>query len=89
MSLQSIHRIYTEKKNEKRIVDVIASEFESFTLQPVKGYYQGRAEQSIVVEIVGAKAPAIRALAGKIKRMNGQKSILIIHHRAETTAIRW
>ena len=89
MSMQSVHRLYTEKKNKAAILRLIAEQFESFTLQPVTGYYRGKPEPAIVVEIVGASAPAMRKLAEKVKRMNGQKSILTIRFRAEAETSRW
>ena len=54
MSRQTIHRIYTEDKRRATIVRAIAKQFESFTLQPTTGYYRGKPEKSIVLEIVGA-----------------------------------
>lgn len=89
MSKQSVHRLYTQKKNQAAIVRLIGREFESFTLQPVTGYYRGHSEQAIVVEIVGASVAAIRKVAEKIKRMNGQKSILTIRFRADVETVRW
>ncbi len=87
--MQNIHRIYTEKKNEKAIIRVVAEKFDNFTLQLVTGYYRGKAEKSIVVEIVGASASEIRKLGETIRLMNGQKSILVIHSRADAKSIRW
>ncbi len=58
-----IYRIYTEEKNKKAIVRLVAEHFESFTLQPTLGYYRRKPEKSIVIEIVGAKAGQIRRLA--------------------------
>jgi hypothetical protein len=78
MKRQSTYRIYTEEKNKKTIVRVVAEKFESFTLQPTLGYYRGRSEKSIVVEIVGAKAPEIKRLADRIRKINGQQSVLIL-----------
>ena len=89
MSRQSVHRLYTEKKNQAAIVRLIGEEFESFTLQPVTGYYRGKPEPAIVLEIVGANASALRKVAEKIRKMNGQKSILTIRFQAETEALRW
>jgi len=73
-----IYRIYTEEKNKKAIVQLLAEQFESFTLQPTLGYYRRKPEKSIVIEIVGAKAAQIRRLAKRIRKMNGQKSVLIL-----------
>jgi hypothetical protein len=89
MSMQSVHRLYTEKKNQAAIVRLIGNEFESFTLQPVTGYYRGKPEQAIVIEIVGASVSAVRRIADQIKKMNGQKSILTIRFRADAETVRW
>jgi hypothetical protein len=78
MRRQGIHRIYTEEKNKKAIVALIGKQFESFTLQPTLGYYRGKAEKSIVIEIVGATAVRIKRLAERIRKMNGQQSVLIL-----------
>jgi hypothetical protein len=78
MRRQSIHRIYTEKKNKNAIVHLVGTQFESITLQPTLGYYRGSAEKSIVIEIVGASAPKIKLLAERIRKMNGQQSVLIL-----------
>jgi hypothetical protein len=84
MKSQPAHRIYTEEKNKKAIVRLISEHFESFTLQPTLGYYRGRPEKSIVIEIVGAKPPEINRLADRIRKMNGQQSILILRLNTNT-----
>jgi hypothetical protein len=89
VSLQIIHRVYTEQKNRRAIIRLLVEQFENFTMQPVTGFYDGSPEQSFVVEIVGATTSAIRKLAARIKKMNGQKSILIIRLRGDVEAIRW
>jgi len=79
-----IHRIYTEEKNKKAIVQLVAEQFESFTLQPTLGYYRGKPEKSIVIEIVSGKAAEITRLAARIRKMNGQKSVLILKFSADS-----
>jgi hypothetical protein len=86
--LRNIFRIYTEEKNKRDIVRLAGQEFDSFTLQPTLGYYHGKPEKSIVIEIVGAREPAIRKLARRIKQMNGQKSILIMKIRGDAKTTR-
>jgi hypothetical protein len=88
ISVGNIFRIYTEEKNKRDIVRLTGQEFESFTLQPTLGYYRGKPEKSIVIEIVGAREPAIRKLARRIKQMNGQKSILIMKIRGDAKTTR-
>ena len=75
---QTIHRIYTEDKRRATIVRAIAKQFESFTLQPTTGYYRGRPEKSIVLEIVGAKESQVKWLAARIREINQQASVLVI-----------
>jgi hypothetical protein len=89
VSVQTIHRLYTEQKNERAIIRLVGEQFENFTMQPVMGFFDGSPEKSIVVEIVGATPLSIRKLAARIKKMNGQKSILTIRVRGDVEAIRW
>jgi hypothetical protein len=88
MAADTIHRIYTEEKNKRPILHLAAKSFESFTVQPTLGYYRGRPEKSIVIEIIGATAKAINALARKIRKMNGQKSVLVIQLTGQAKAVR-
>lgn len=76
--MTTIYRIYTENKNQRRIVRLASASFESFTVQPTTGYYRTKRERSIVLEIIGARQSAVDALAERIRRMNGQKSVLIV-----------
>jgi hypothetical protein len=85
----TISRIYTEKKNSRRIAKLISGQFESFTIHPTVGYYRGNREPSIAIEIVAANPAAIRKLAERIKEMNGQKSILTVSFSAQVDSIRW
>jgi hypothetical protein len=83
-----IHRIYTEKRNQRAIIRLVAEEFESFTIQPTLGYYRGKPEKPIVLEIVGGNALQIKRLAERIRKMNGQKSIMILTHQAHSESQR-
>ena len=82
-----IFRIYTEAKNQHDIIRLTGKLFESFTLQPTVGYYKGKPEKSIVIEIAGAREKAINDLAQRIGEMNGQNSVMVmrVQGRAKTT----
>ena len=88
MRRQSIYRIYTEEKNKKAIVNLLGARFESFTIQPTLGYYRGGAEKSIVIEIVGARSQKIKLLAERIRKMNGQQSVLILRLEGQSEILR-
>ncbi len=78
MAAKNIHRIYTEDKNKRAIIVLVAARFESFTVQATSGYYRGKNERSIVLEIVGGRSRQIDELARRIRIMNGQKSVMIL-----------
>jgi hypothetical protein len=88
MAAQSIYRIYTQGKSREKILKLVSRTFESFTVQPIVGYFQGAKENSIVLEIVGARALQIQQLADTIRKMNGQQSVLILHLRGDAKTIR-
>jgi hypothetical protein len=88
MPTTTIHRIYTESKNEHKIVRLASVRFDSFTVQPTAGYYQGECERSIVLEVVGAHQRDVDALAESIRWMNGQKSVLIVKTRGTSKVTR-
>jgi hypothetical protein len=88
MPTRDIFRIYTEEKNKRHIVRLAGKAFDNFTLQPTLGYYNGKPEKSIVIEIVGAREPAVKELALKIRKMNGQKSVLIMKLRGQAKTTR-
>jgi hypothetical protein len=67
-----IRHIYTEDISRKSIIHAVAKVFENFTLQPTMGYYKGRGEASIVIEIVGAEEGQITSLAARIREINGR-----------------
>ena len=85
----AIYRIYTEAKNQRDIIRLAGKSFESFTLQPTLGYYEGKPEKSIVIEIVGAPEKDVNRLALRIGKMHGQKSVMVmrVQGRAKTTRI--
>jgi hypothetical protein len=76
--MEKVYRIYTEDLNREEILRLASKMFESFTLQPTTGYFQGKAEESVVLEIVEAGESDILALAKSIRHLNGQKSVLVM-----------
>ena len=88
MPAASIARIYTEAKNKRRVVDLVSARFESFTVQPTDGYYRGKKESAIVIEIVGATERQVAPLARRIRSLNGQKSVLVLTTRGNSQVTR-
>jgi hypothetical protein len=74
VSMNTVYRIYTEDLNRSKIIRLASKTFDSFTLQPTTGYYRGKPE----LEIVEVQQSEVTALANAIRRLNGQKSVLIM-----------
>jgi hypothetical protein len=85
--IQSIHRLYTEDIGRKSIIRAVAKVFENFTLQPTTGFYRGRPETSIIIEIIGGEERQIKSLAARIREINGQKSVLILSAKCSVQKI--
>jgi hypothetical protein len=86
--VHKVHRIYTEDVDRKAVIAATAAAFSSFTLQPTTGYFQGKAEASIVIEIVEAEDRAVEDLARKIRAIAGQKTVLIMSLAGEARQVR-
>lgn len=74
-----LYRIFTEDKNRTEIEKIIGCSFDSFTIIPCVGYWQGEQEDSIIIEIScnNALKYKIQALCGWIRIWNGQESVLL------------
>jgi hypothetical protein len=86
--MEKVYRIYTQDVHRKRVIKLVTSKFESFTLQPTRGYFKGRPEKSIVIEIVEAKQKEIELLARGIGEINGQRSVLVMNLSGRAKKIR-
>jgi hypothetical protein len=86
--VHKVHRIYTEDVDRKAVIAATAAAFSSFTLQPTTGYFQGKAEASIVIEIVEAEDREVEDLARKIRGIGGQKTVLVMSLAGEAKQIR-
>ena len=73
-----VYRIYTEDADRKAVIDAVGRQFESFTLHETTGYYRGKPERSLVIEIVDADAQTVEATARAIRAINGQKNVLVM-----------
>ena len=78
VQMKNVYRIYTEDKNRRKILATVGKIFDNFTLQPTAGYYKGRPEKSIVIEVADVSKTKIKLIAGKLLEVNRQASVLII-----------
>ncbi len=86
--LQPVYRVYTEDIQRKSIIRILSKKFDNFMLQPTTGYFRGKPEASIVIEIVGAADSQIKWVAEQIRKINQQSSILVIAASVRSRRIR-
>jgi len=66
-----LYRIFTERKNVKFITQLISEHYQGFTIFNTIGYWQGKHEKSLCIEIM-SNNPADRHKLTKIcKSING------------------
>lgn len=73
-----IYRVYTERKYN---IERIASKcFDGFTLFNTIGYWKGKKENAVCIEIIGTAKDyrQVKFLASKIKSINNQESVYVI-----------
>ena len=73
------YRIYTERKNTKWICKIVSEKFAGFTVYQTIGYWQGKREHSLCIEIISENAGTehyIRQICLKIKGYNRQESVM-------------
>lgn len=72
------HRIYTEYKNRRKIEALALRWFKTFNIAPRVGYWQGKREECLVIEIIlETDCTEVYRLARVIKRLNRQKAVLV------------
>lgn len=74
-----LYRIYTENKNKRDVLALASGYFPGFTVFEGQGYWQGAAENSLVLEIVAprTKKSEVESLAKTIKDVNTQEAVLL------------
>lgn len=85
-----IYRILTENKNRQAIESICARRFLGFTVTEAKGYWQGKAESSLIIDIdtLGEEgAISVYQTAKEIKEYNNQESVLVQEIQSKSVLI--
>jgi hypothetical protein len=53
--IMQLYRIHTENKNRKWLEQIIAERFSGFSIQEQTGYWQGKKEKSLCIEIMSSR----------------------------------
>lgn len=79
------YRLYTENTDRQAIVARIARYFHGFTITDTIGYYKGRAERSLVIEILADSnyAHIVRFIAKVVCQEQHQECVLVASETTE------
>lgn len=74
-----LYRICTEDINRPGIERIVSSRFPGFTTLTAHGFWKLQKENSLIIEVVTdvKNEHKIKAIAGDIKALNNQESVLI------------
>ena len=76
-----LYRILTEdgKTFRNNALDIVSSNFQGFTVLSGQGYWNGKAENSLIIEISSSDEiyNKVVKVAKQIKRVNHQEGVLI------------
>jgi hypothetical protein len=83
-----LYRIFTENKQKDGVAKVVTRFFDGFTLIEGEGYWQGKPEKTLIIEIdtINSTCPSnrISAIVDEIKELNNQQCCLV----QETSLVR-
>ena len=85
-----IHRIYTEDVNRDSIYQILDSLFAGYTVIPATGSWEGKRENSLVVELVdedNTRSELVNAAARIIKDANHQQAVMVTSQPVEVQFI--
>ena len=72
-------RILTEDKNRETIYRILGTyAVDSFTVTPAIGFWKGKEENSLAIDIVGISFETARVAAQAIKAHNNQQCVLVL-----------
>jgi hypothetical protein len=75
------YKIYTERKNVKAVSQLVSEHYGGFMIYFTKGYWQGKPERSMVIEILcdgtSVDDASIGRLCQKIKGLNRQEVVFL------------
>lgn len=77
-----IARIYTEDlMKDELVATIVSTSFDGFTMYHARGYWKGKAESSLIVEVVTPLEDSykVRAVARELRRALGQESVLVTY----------
>lgn len=71
-------RIYVADFDRQKIEEILSRYFDGFTILPARGCWHKTCENSLVIEIAGAKESDIRSAAEQLRVAGKQQQVLVV-----------
>jgi len=69
-------KVYTE--GFANVPEIVSRYFDGFTIIDAKGYWKGKAESAVVIDLVTKDEPKVRRLVQAILQENDQEAVLVV-----------
>lgn len=73
-----LYRVYTEDIARDKIVAAFAASFDAFTVFTGAGYWKGKPEECLIIEVVTSDSITLRKVCEWVKWYNKQEAVLIV-----------
>lgn len=81
------HRILTEDINRNEVIEIVAKYFDSFTVTLTWGYWKGKAEPALSIEVIGGSFTDVLSAARQIREANSQECVLVFSVSGKQTMV--
>lgn len=75
--MNTLYRIFTQNKNKKYICQLVSESVDGFTIYETIGFWQGKKEKALCIEIMTDNALAINQICKAVCVYNCQTAVLI------------
>ncbi len=85
-----LYRLYTERRAEVDLVPLVCEQFAGATVYLTRGLWQGKAEDSAVIEVIGTQSDlgAVLRLAQNIRQAYAQDAVYVTLQSVECYEVR-
>jgi len=85
-----LYRIYTEQQTEQALYPLISALFSGATVYPSRGLWEGKTEDSTVIEVLGSHEDRAKVfiLARNIREAFAQTAVLVTIQNVSTFEVR-
>lgn len=74
--MQNTYKIYCENANREVIERILERNFEGYTLTPGMGFYNGRRDKSVVIEVFGTTRSAVNRVCNDLAEALNQEAVI-------------